>query len=130
MCTTFSPQAPHFQSKKTKTITDLPPELITSIYKHLDKPSSIAALSSTCRKNYLIWQSDAASISSAVIYDNISSFSTALELLYVQEKTRDLDFTANPPSTDRLLEIQQEARNAVLRDEKGGYRGASLSGGE
>ncbi|CAF9937433.1 MAG: hypothetical protein ALECFALPRED_007249 [Alectoria fallacina] len=122
-----SPQAPFLSIKNQSAITDLPPELITSIYKHLDKPSSIIALNSTCRGHYLIWQSNAASISSAVIYDKIPSFSTALELLYVQENIRSVHFTTNPPPTNHLFEIQQEARGAVSRDQKGGYRGSSLS---
>lgn len=70
-----SPQAAVPLPRNPTTIADLPPELITSIYKHLDKPSSITALNSTCRKHYLTWQLNAASISSAVIYDKISGFS-------------------------------------------------------
>ena len=122
-----SAQSPKSLSNKPTTITDLPPELITSIYKHLDRPSSITALNSTCRRHYLVWQLNSASISSAVIYDKISRFPLALELLNVQEKVRMVDFTAYPPPTDHLLALQQEARDAVLEDEKGAYRGASLN---
>ena len=107
------------------TITDLPLEIITNIYKHLDGPSSIAALNSTSSQMNLIWKFSTTSISSAVIYNKISNFSTALELLYLQEKIRNVDF----PS-DRLSEIQQEARDALSRDEKRGYLGASLNNGE
>ena len=122
-----SVQSLNIPSKKSTKTTDLPPELITSIYKHLDKPSSITALDSTCRKHYLIWQLNPAYISSAVIYDKISSFPLALELLNVQEKVRIVDFTTYPPPTDHLLASQQEARDAVLKDGKGAYRGASLN---
>lgn len=126
----FSPQSLISPPKKPTTITDLPPELITSIYEQLTEPSSITALNSTCRKHYQIWRSNAASISSAVIYRRIFSFPLALELLHIQEQVRDVNFTTNPPPTDRLLQIQQEARDAVLRDEKCAFEGASFSNGE
>ena len=112
------------------TFTDLPPEIITNIYKNLDSPSSITALNSTSRQNYFIWKLNPTSISSAVIYNRISNFSTALELLYLQEKIRNVDFTSDRPPTDRLSEIQQEARDELSRDGKGGYQGASLNNGE
>lgn len=124
--TMSSSQTPISPSGKSTTITDLPPELITSIYKHLDQTSSISAFNSTCRKFHQIWQFDATSISSAVIYDRIPGFSTALELVHVQHK---IWMSSSPPSTDRLIEIQQGAREAVLRDQNGGYRGATLSDG-
>ena len=110
--------------------TDLPPEIITNIYKNLDSPSSITALNSTSRQNYFIWKLNPTSISSAVIYNRFSSFSTALELLYLQEKILNVDFTSDRPPTDRLSEIQQEARDALSRDGKSGYQGASLNNGE
>ena len=61
-----------------------------------------------------------------MIYDKIPGFSTALELFHVQQRVR---MSSNPPSTDRLVEIQQEAREEVMRDQKGRYPGASLSDG-
>ncbi|KAF6241912.1 hypothetical protein HO173_000624 [Letharia columbiana] len=125
-----SPQAAVPLPRNPTTIADLPPELITSIYKHLDKPSSITALNSTCRKHYLIWQLNAASISSAVIYDRISGISTAMELLDIQDRIRGVDLSIRNPATGRVLEIQQEARDAVLRDQKSGYRGAAYSNGD
>ena len=125
-----SAQSTSLQSKKPTTIEDLPFELITSIYKHLDTPSSISALSSTCHKHHVVWQSNAASISSAAIYDNIPCFSLALELLEIQEKVQCVDFTTFPPPTERLQEIQQEARDTVERYQTKGYRELSLSNGD
>ena len=116
-------------SEKSK-ITDLPLEIITNIYKNLDGPSSITALNSTSSQMNLIWKFSTSSISSAVIYKKISNFSTALELFYLQEKIRNVDFSSKRPPTDRLSEIQQEARDALSRDEKAGYLGASLNNGE
>ena len=112
------------------TITNLPPEIVTNIYKNLDDPSSITALNSSSSQTNLIWKLNPTSISSAVIYNKISNFSTALELLYLQEMIRNVDFTSDHPPTDRLSEIQQEARDALSRDETGGYLGASLNNGE
>ena len=112
------------------TFTTLPPEVITNIYKNLDGPSSITALNSTSSQNNLIWKLNQTTISSAVIYNKISSFSTALELLYLQEKICNVDFISDRPPTDRLSEIQQEVRDALSRDEKGGYPGASLNNDE
>ena len=111
-------------------MADLPSEIITSIYKHLDTPSSITALSSTCHKHHIIWKTNAASISRAVIYDNFPNFSLALELLENQEKVQGIDFTTAVPPTGRLQEIQQEARDAVSRYQTEGYRGVSLSNGD
>lgn len=114
-----SPQTPVSSSKKPTTIIDLHPELITSIYKHLDKPSSITALNSTSHRHYLIWQSNAASISSTVIYDKIPSFSTTLELLHTQEKIRGIDFTTKPSAH------QSSSRDPT----RGSRRGAERSKG-
>ena len=125
-----SAQSPISSSEKITTITDLPPELVTSIYKHMDNPSSVTTFNSTSRKHHLIWQSNAASISSTAIYDNIPSFSLALELLEIQEKVRGVDFTTSHPPTERLREIQQEARDVVLKYQTEGYRGVSLSNGD
>ena len=119
------------------TFTDLPLEIITNIYMNLDDPSSITALNSTSRQNNLIWKFSTRSISRAVMYNSISNFSTVLELLYLRENIRNVDFTnicnvdftSDHAPTDRLLEIQQEAWNALSRDEKGSYLGVSLNNG-
>lgn len=125
-----SAQSTGLGSKKTTTIDDLPAEIITLIYEHLDTASSITALSSTCNKYHIVWLFNAASISSAAIYDNIPCFSLALELQEVQEKVRGVDFTTSPPPTARLRTIQQKARDKVGRYQTEGYRGISLSNGD
>lgn len=77
-------------------MVDLPSEIITSVYKQMDKPSSIAALSSTCHRYHIIWRSKAAFISRAAIYDNIPSFSLALESIpenHISGKCADMETT-------------------------------------
>ena len=105
----------HHPNKEPKTITDLPSEMILRIYRHLDSPSEMIALSSTSRMYYWIWRMNAASVSGAVLSRSIDCYKSALELFEVEERVKQIHGVIIPQFTvlKRVRVAQRQAREVV-----------------
>ena len=103
--------------KEPTNITNLPPEIILQIYRHLDSPSAITALNSTSRMYNWIWRVNNASISGAVLSRSIDCYNSALELFEVEERVKQVHCIAIPQSAvlKRMRVAQNQARDVVLQ---------------
>ena len=107
----------HQSDKESKTITDLPSEMILRIYGLLDSASEIIALNITSQTCYWIWRTNAPSISKAVLSRSIAGYSSALELFEVEERVKQIHCIMIPHFTilKRVRVAQREAREAVQK---------------
>ena len=104
-----------YAKEESKSIADLPSEMVLRIYRYLDGPSEIIALNSTSRLYYWIWRMNAASISGAVIPRSIDCYASALELFEVEERVKQIQSIMLPRYTflNRTRIAQRQARDAV-----------------
>lgn len=73
----------------SRSLSDLPSELVLGIYETFDDHHTITALNLTSRKFYDIWRLNTATITKAVLPRAIDCFDLAQELLVVQGRSPD-----------------------------------------
>lgn len=75
----------------SKSLQDLPIELLLEIYKNFDHVSQIVALNSTSRMFYQTWRLDPARISSAVLPRSIAYYDATVDIQEAEERQQKLD---------------------------------------
>lgn len=95
-----------FRSKKkpagSRSLQDLPNELIYEVFMQCDHVSQIVALNSTSRIFYGIWRLDPGRISNAVLPRSIAYYGATVEIQEAEERQQKVDPYGRPSPQEGL----------------------------